>query len=408
MGTVEKVFCRILLTLLLLQCEVGWMQEAVNSPAFIESTCLSSIFWMKLDKSFLQKKFFKIEVIDPSGVPFLVDQMLGARCGYTLSKDVWGNPIFRVSFLGCHVINEKDEKFSLTVNIKVSLFEDLRAATVYQHPMQCSYFSWAPREILCEENYMEVSVKTDVPGISDAELISALPEAQKVMYQMWNLSFYSSSGIKTTGVRDADKLGYSFNNTLARVFLRSPYYTNETQNTVVHGITMSTISSTSRYRQRWLLLLIDTTVSCPVGKYFSPPYHENSWLITGKGRQLFETDKCYKSTDGTSFTDASLIWTIPVINPRLVLQESTFRSLKVTMGINGEKMANPEKFNYTLEHNITHIGVTIPIGAPRGRLQSTVSNGVYGVTYNIDLLMEHSWTDSDWQLTKYSSRNTDI
>ncbi|ETE71414.1 Zona pellucida sperm-binding protein 2, partial [Ophiophagus hannah] len=247
MGTVEKVFCSFLNPFL----------------AFIESTCLSSIFWVKLDKSFLQKKFFKIEVIDPSGVPFLVDQMLGALCGYTLSKDVWGNPIFRASFLGCHVINEKDEKFSLTVNIKVSSFEDLRAATDYQHPMHC-YFSWAPREILCEENYMEVSVKTDVPGISDAEWMSALPEAQKVMYQMWNLMFYSSSGVKTTGVRDADKLGYSFNNTLARVFLRSPYSTNETQNTV-----------------------------------------------------------------------------------------------------------------------------------------STVSNGVYGVTYSIDLLIEHSWTDRDWQLTKY-------
>ncbi|KAG8124307.1 hypothetical protein E2320_019615 [Naja naja] len=393
MGTVEKVFCRILLTLLLLQCEVGWMQEAVSSPAFIESTCLSSIFWVKLDKSFLQKKFFKIEVIDPSGVPFLVDQMLGARCGYTLSKDVWGNPIFRASFLGCHVINEKDEKFSLTVNIKVSSFEDLQAATVYQHPMHCSYVSWAPREIVCEENYMEVSVKSDVPGISDAEWMSALPEAQKVMYQMWNLMFYSSSGIKTTGVTDADKLGYSFNNTLARVFLRSPYSTNETQNTVVNGVTMSTISSMSRYRQRWLLLLIDTTVSCPVGKYFSPPTMKIHGL-SGEGR-------CYKSTDGTSFTDASLIWTIPMINPRLVLQESTFRSLKVTMGINGEKIENPDEFNYTLERNITHIGVTIPIGAPRGRLQSTVSNGVYGVTYSIDLLIEHSWTDKDWQLTKY-------
>ncbi|XP_039205208.1 uncharacterized protein LOC120310638 isoform X1 [Crotalus tigris] len=372
MGKVEKLFCRILLMLLLLQCEIGWMQEAVSSPDFIESTCFSSIFWMKLNKSFLQKKFFKIEVIDPSGVPFLVDQMLGARCGYTLSKDVWGNPIFRASFLGCHVINEKDERFSLTVHIKVSLFEDLRTATVYQHPMHCSYFSWAPREILCEENYMEVSIKTDVPGISDpdtGEWMSALPEAQKVMYQMWSLMFYSSSGIKSTRVTDAEKLGYSFNNTLARVFLRSPYSTNETQNTVVNGVAVSTISSMSRYRQRWLLLLIDTTVSCPV--------------------------------DGTSFTDTSLMWTIPMINPRLVLQESTFRSLKVSMGINGEKIENPEKFNYTLEHNITHIGVTIPIGAPRGRLQSTVSNSVYGVTYSIDVLMEHSWTDSDWQLTKY-------
>lgn len=72
-----------------------------------------------------------------------------------------------------------------------------------------------------------------------------------------------------------------------------------------------------------------------------------------------------------------------MINPTLVLQESTFRSLKVTMGINGEKIENPEKFNYTLEHNITHIGVTIPIGAPTGRLQVNISSTIYTV-YDIE------------------------
>ncbi|XP_053141246.1 uncharacterized protein LOC128340298 isoform X2 [Hemicordylus capensis] len=363
----------MLLLFLLFQFGLGRSQQVATPQGFIASSCSSSLFWMKLDNSFLQGKYFTLEIIDPFGVPVQLDETLEARCGYTLMEDVWGNTIFRASLLACHVINEVDERFSLTVDIKVSLFPDLRAATAYRHTMYCSYSPWAPREIVCEENYMEVSVKSDVPVISDdetAEWMSALPEAQKVVYQIWQLIFYSPSGRKTTVVSDADKLGYGFNNTLARVFLRSPYSTNETELSVVNGVTMSTISSTSMYKQRWLLLLIDTTVSCPV--------------------------------DGTSFTDAVITWTVPRTIPRLVLQEPTFTSQNISMGVDGRRIENPENLNYTLEHNSTHIGITIPIGASGGRLMSMIANGIYGVIYRISLLLEHTWTDTDWHLTKYT------
>ncbi|KAH0621953.1 hypothetical protein JD844_023732 [Phrynosoma platyrhinos] len=297
---------------------------------------------MKLDESFLQKKYLRIEIMDHSGVAVLPDQEVEARCGYVLSEDVWGNRIFRASFLGCHVTNERDEKFSLTVTIKVSLFEDMSAPTTYQRIMSCPYFPWAPREIVCEENYMEVSVKSDVPVISDDEThkwMSALPETERVAYQIWQLIFYSPSGRKSTLASDASKLGYSFNNTLTRVFLRSPYYTNESEHSVVNG---------------------------------------------------------------TSFTDAVIRWTVPTVIPRLVLQQHSFTSLKISMGVGGKRIEDPEKFNYKLEYNNTHIGIKIPIGASGGRFKSNVFSGVYGITWSIDLFLEHAWTDTDWQLTKYT------
>lgn len=43
---------------------------------------------------------------DPSSGPVLLDEKLASRCGYVLAEDVWGNPIFRASVLGCHVANE--------------------------------------------------------------------------------------------------------------------------------------------------------------------------------------------------------------------------------------------------------------------------------------------------------------
>ncbi|KFP44480.1 hypothetical protein N324_12755, partial [Chlamydotis macqueenii] len=340
---------------------------------FVESSCRSRIFWMKLNKLFLQGKFFQLEINDPYAGPILLDEKIASRCGYVLSEDVWGNPVFRASVLGCHVANEADELFSLTVNIKVSSFASMRAAVTYTYPMYCSYSSWASREIVCEENYMEVSVKTDVPAVSNDYTVawmSALPETQNVAYQLWQLMFVSPSGRKRITVSDATKLGYSFNNTLSRVYLRAPYHSNESDISVVNGVNMNMVTSTSMYRQRWLLLLIDTTVSCPV--------------------------------DGISFTDTTLTWTVPSVIPTLVVQESTFLSKNILMGVDGRVIVSPEEKNYFLEYNETHIRITIPIGAEGGKLKSSISGGVYGVIYSIDLFLEHTWTDADWQTTKYS------
>ncbi|XP_050172549.1 uncharacterized protein LOC126640627 [Myiozetetes cayanensis] len=370
MEAVGHSLCRIWLLFLLFWLGQG---RQMVPPGFVESSCRSRIFWMKLNKFFLQGKFFQLEIYDPYAGPILLDEKLASRCGYMLSEDVWGNPVFRASVLGCHVANEADELFTLTVNIKVSSFSSMRAAVTYTYPMYCSYPSWASREIVCEENYMEVSVKTDVPAVSNDYTVawmSALPEIQNVAYQQWQLMFVSPSGRKRVTVSDAVKLGYSFNNTLSRVYLRAPYHSNESDVSVVSGVNMNMVTSTSMYRQRWLLLLIDTTVSCPV--------------------------------DGISFTDTTLTWTMPRVIPTLVVQESTFLSKSIVMGVGDQVIVNPEEKNYLLKHNETHIRITIPIGAEEGRLKSSISGGVYGVIYSIDLFLEHTWTDAAWQHTKYT------
>ncbi|XP_064506668.1 uncharacterized protein LOC135412141 isoform X2 [Pseudopipra pipra] len=370
MEAVGHSLCRIWLLFLLFWLGQG---RQMVPPGFVESSCRSRIFWMKLNKLFLQGKFFQLEIYDPYAGPILLDEKLASRCGYVLSEDVWGNPVFRASVLGCHVANEADELFTLTVNIKVSSFSSMRAAVTYTYPMYCSYPSWASREIVCEENYMEVSVKTDVPAVSNDYTVawmSALPETQNVAYQQWQLMFVSPSGRKRVTVSDAVKLGYSFNNTLSRVYLRAPYHSNESDISGVSGVNMNMVTSTSMYRQRWLLLLIDTTVSCPV--------------------------------DGISFTDTTLTWTTPRVIPTLVVQESTFLSKNIVMGVDDQVIVNPEEKNYLLEHNETHIRITIPIGAEGGKLKSSISGGVYGVIYSIDLFLEHTWTDAGWQTTKYT------
>lgn len=86
------------------------------------------------------------------------------------------------------------------------------------------------------------------------------------------------------------------------------------------------------------------------------------------------------STDGISFTDTTLTWTVPRVIPTLVVQESTFLSKSIVMGVDDQVIVNPEEMNYLLEHNETHIRITIPIGAEGGKLEVS-TNTSEGLSY---------------------------
>lgn len=64
-----------------------------------------------------------------------------------------------------------------------------------------------------------------------------------------------------------------------------------------------------------------------------------------------------------------LTWTVPRVIPTLVVQESTFLSKSIVMGVDDQVIVNPEEMNYSLEHNETHIRITIPFGAEGGKLE---------------------------------------
>lgn len=77
-------------------------------PAHTEKSCLRGLQHHSapgLALSFTPHIPFPFSV-DPYSGPVLLDENLASRCGYVLSEDVWGNPVFRASVLGCHVANE--------------------------------------------------------------------------------------------------------------------------------------------------------------------------------------------------------------------------------------------------------------------------------------------------------------
>lgn len=68
------------------------------------------------------------------------------------------------------------------------------------------------------------------------------------------------------------------------------------------------------------------------------------------------------------------------------------------MGVDGQVIVNPEEKNYLLEHNETHIGITIPIGAEGGQLKVSMNlshtntfEGLHnGRHFSITIIPNHS------------------
>lgn len=113
-----------------------------------------------------------------------------AQCGYTPTTDLYGNLEIRISFLGCWVNNtvsvtlwdlpyhcspntpvdfffflilQKDSQFGISVQIRV--YSGMQSVA-YIRDIKCSPDrSWDVREIICEENYMEVNLAFRVTNI---------------------------------------------------------------------------------------------------------------------------------------------------------------------------------------------------------------------------------------------------
>ncbi|NXB22492.1 ZP2 protein, partial [Rhagologus leucostigma] len=342
------------------------------------SECLGSLLRIMLSAEYFENEYVSLSVIDQSGTAWELNEAMAAQCGYRVTYSTWSSIEFRASALSCHSHLEKDI-FTVTIQIKASPTPDMSNATTHLKSASCHYGLWSPRELICESNYMEVSVRRDVPQtIKDfvqdepEDWTLVFPEAKAEEASIWRIVFHQPEEKRALLVSNAWNAGYGLNATDSRVLLRVPYTAAQVQLVEDQGITFSVLRSSTFYKYRWVILMVDTAVACPV--------------------------------DGVDYTNKTITWTVPKYIPPLSAGVTSFKEVLVEAGVDLQKLSAKEMASrkYVLLNELNAVTMKIPIGAEGGYYKTSVNNGQLGAKYSINLFLEQQWEDNKWGLTKHT------
>ncbi|XP_059699295.1 uncharacterized protein LOC132325735 [Haemorhous mexicanus] len=351
-------------------------QKSDTGP--MSSECLGDLLRITLSAEYIEDKYLSIFVVDQSGTAWELDEAMAAQCGYAVTYTTCRSIQLRASALSCHSHLEKDV-FTVTVQIKASHTPDMSNATTHLKSASCHYGLWSPREIKCENNYMEVSVRREVPQtIKDfvqdepEDWTLVFPQAKAEEASIWQIVFHQPEEKRALLVSNAWSAGYGLNYSDSRVLLRVPYTAAQVQLVEDQGITFSLLRSSIFYKYQWVILMVDTAVACPV--------------------------------DGVDYMNKTITWTVPKYIPPLSAGMTSFKDVLVEAGVDLHKLSAKEMAarKHVLLNELTAITMKIPIGAEGGYYKTSVSNGQLGVKYTINLFLEHQWEDNKWGLTKHT------
>uniref|UniRef100_A0A3P8YDQ7 ZP domain-containing protein n=1 Tax=Esox lucius TaxID=8010 RepID=A0A3P8YDQ7_ESOLU len=289
---------------------------------------------------------------------------LAAQCGFRYKFDRMGNAMLFASLLNC-LAQSKDDK---TLNLATQLRLHGKLMPV---DYTCSY-TWASREILCDDVYMEVSVRRTLPEIQSLSEQRAGArfsdprggaKAAASGYKMSKVVFSPSN--KALRVDEVQRKGYAIANTPTRLVLRSPHGKEETYLQNVAGVPMKVLSTSIFFEQKWLVAQVDATVACP--------------------------------TQGSvTFTPELITWYLPRhIDP--LFSSDAFTMLELYMGIDGKRLDKQEMAarKYSVSLMEVHVIVKIPVGAVGGYYKSHVQDNQYFSTYAIEPMLELLWIEED-------------
>ncbi|XP_014750397.1 PREDICTED: uncharacterized protein LOC106865064 [Sturnus vulgaris] len=340
--------------------------------------CLGNLLRITLSAEYFEDKYLSLFVVDRSGTAWELDEAMAAQCGYTVTYTTWRGIELHASALSCHSHLEKDV-FTITIQIRASHTPDMSNATTHLKSASCHYGLWSPRELICESNYMEVSVKREVPQtIKDfvqdepEDWTLVFPEAKAEEASIWQIVFHQPEEKRALLVSNAWSAGYGLNTTDSRVLLRVPYTAAQVQLVEDQGVTFSVLRSSTFYKYQWVILMVDTAVACPV--------------------------------DGVDYTNKTITWTVPKYILPLYAGVTIFKDVLVEAGVDLHKLSAKEMASrkFVLLNELKAITMKIPIGAEGGYYKTSVSNGQLGIKYTINLFLEHQWEDSKWRLTKHT------
>ncbi|XP_077366418.1 uncharacterized protein LOC144010140 [Festucalex cinctus] len=343
------------ITLLTLLC-------LTNAKVEVEWACRDRYLWIHV----LSKETVQFEAIDPNGV-HPISNSVASRCGYTVSAfKESGSSTFRASYYSCFTVIQDDQVFTFQFNVMVSdggskwLSQPLSAV--------CSSLSLVHREIVCEEDYMEVNVQREAscavqPGPAGKVAQVALSQALNAASAASQLMFLQADGQLTpVSITEAESRGYSLTLTAQRAVLRAPYEVSDAQLIKVDGIPVVVVGVFLFYKRQLMVTMIDMSMACTV--------------------------------NSASYDGAQLVWDVPRVLRPLLDEGAMFKSLQHRLEVAGvmldEKSAAAKGFSLVRKENLVQI--LVPFGAEGGYRESLVVNNMYKETFVISVLYEHRFS----------------
>ncbi|XP_051542076.1 uncharacterized protein LOC127433846 [Myxocyprinus asiaticus] len=336
--------------------------------------CHDRHFWLSISSNVLGNKF-RINVQGGSEVHEVSGQW-AAECGYTIGFDSWGDLLLRVSYLACLVENQRETEFRVLVWFvnQYSNKEEKSYPLLLTCPLQVP---WGPRELVCEENYMEVSVFKHSPPDNHigVEWVTPAPVELDEGLREWRVVFripvlHQEGGMReeTVPVRMAHLLGYYINTTDTRILLRCPYGSKLAYMLQWGEAGVEVVSATIMYKLKWTLLTVDMSMACTMSQ---------------------------ARMDGSD-----VLWSLPRNLPTLFHPSFIEKGLK--LGVGGRYLSEcvAHQRGYQIHDNNGTLEIRIPFGAEGGSVQSHVIDGRFSQSYFVDVFLLREWEDAAWSLTQ--------
>ncbi|XP_035808538.2 uncharacterized protein LOC111574960 isoform X1 [Amphiprion ocellaris] len=333
--------------------------EGQLDAGFVQSECRDRYLWIHVASG----QTPRFEAVDGTEVHSIGEQ-LASRCGYTISIFKMDSyTTFRASYYSCFTQNQNDEVFTFRFNVLVS--DRGGRWTSQSVSAVCPGLTWTHREIICEEDYMEVNVNRESScgghqGDGGKVWQEAFAQAQKTASLTWQLMFRRSDGqVSSMSVTEAQRWGYSLTTTAQRVVLRSPYKQPHAEVTMVAGVSVKVVQVSLFFKQKLVMVMIDMSMACTVN--------------TG------------------SFDGDRLLWDIPRVLTPLVGEGARFESRSFSLGVESVLLDEPTMTSrgFNMVQRGGMIQISVPFGAEGGYRKSLVVNNMYKEAYTIFLLYEH-------------------
>ncbi|XP_051512641.1 uncharacterized protein LOC127416983 [Myxocyprinus asiaticus] len=314
------------------------------------------------------------EAIDVRGV-HPVTQAYGAQCGYTYSvQSLLGSIILRASYFSCYTENQNDEVF--TFKFRMTLTNEHGIESFVNVTKTCSVPPFSPREVTCEENYMEASVRSRLPcpNIDTVKegFTAAYFVAQKSAVEAWQVMLQAEGQQpEVMSAEDAAGLGYYITVTSGRIVFRSPYRQPHSTIKMVSGVAVEVIQATVFFRQSWMVVMVDLVAAC--------------------------------SLDEGSFDGYRLRWRTPAVMTPLVVG-SSYLSESTGMGVDGVLMDDTGATDrgYAVTVGEDTVESSIPFAAEGGVRKSFVMGNVYNELYSVQLSYQQSFVDHGGVETRHN------